>query len=643
MALVIELTGKITEVRRQLAGVLAHDTDPGRVKDGLYLDLALEEALRTVIERQLHPGLDGNVLLELIGLVQENLLFQNADAELAQCGRELARLPGEDRFSVDWAMRAKAVVDRLRRAVEGSTDAAYQLLQPKAVALGREFNADGWTVELFSEEIVRGRPVFVLSMLLHLFDPVLRKSAQLGDWQVISPSRAAGEVTVVPELRALQGRSFDRPTVVVADQVHGDEEPPEGACAVLTPRSVDLVSHVAVRARNAELLFATCFDAETFAKLKQLEGRHVELSVTSSGDVKFAETTRAAAVRPKHKAAAVQSLSAPQAVLRVLRRSEFERGQVGGKSWHIRQLAEKLPGSFQTPRSVALPYGVFDAVLADQMNRATADRFRTLLQELGESPEAKLAELRQCILGLELPAQLLADLDCALEAEGFNRKTASRQAGEKPDTGGLPASTANCIKQVWASLWNDRAYFSRQTNGLPHHLASMAVLVQEVVEAEYAFVIHTVNPATGNPDEIYAEIVRGLGETLVGNYPGRALSFVAGKSDRKPRLLAYPSKSLALRGGGWIFRSDSNVEDLEGYAGAGLYDSVLLEPAREERLDYTRDPLVWDAAFQQKLFAGIAKLGCEVERAFGGPQDIEGAWVKDAFHVVQTRPQVGVG
>jgi alpha-glucan,water dikinase len=27
-----------------------------------------------------------------------------------------------------------------------------------------------------------------------------------------------------------------------------------------------------------------------------------------------------------------------------------------------------------------------------------------------------------------------------------------------------------------------------------------------------------------------------------------------------------------------IFRSDSNAEDLEGYAGAGLYDSVTMHP-----------------------------------------------------------------
>lgn len=59
--------------------------------------------------------------------------------------------------------------------------------------------------------------------------------------------------------------------------------------------------------------------------------------------------------------------------------------------------------------------------------------------------------------------------------------------------------------------------------------------------AAYAFVIHTTNPLNGNKDEIYCEVVRGLGEVLVGNYPGRALSFVANKNELwspKARALA---------------------------------------------------------------------------------------------------------
>jgi len=168
------------------------------------------------------------------------------------------------------------------------------------------------------------------------------------------------------------------------------------------------------------------------------------------------------------------------------------------------------------------------------------------------------------------------------------------------------------------------------------------VLVQEVVRADYAFVIHTVNPSNGNPNELFAEVVLGLGETLVGNYPGRALSFVFDKKSSQETLLSFPSKSVGLYGEGLIFRSDSNGEDLPGYAGAGLYDSVLLQPPREIQLDYSKQPIVWDESFRHQTLAKVARLGVEIERALGAPQDIEGAISGADCFVVQTRPQVGL-
>jgi len=170
----------------------------------------------------------------------------------------------------------------------------------------------------------------------------------------------------------------------------------------------------------------------------------------------------------------------------------------------------------------------------------------------------------------------------------------------------------------------------------------MAVLIQEVIEAEYAFVIHTVNPSSGNNNELFAEVVLGLGETLVGNYPGRALSFIWDKGTQKATMLSYPSKSLGLYGSGLIFRSDSNGEDLEGYAGAGLYDSVLLDEPRKAALDYSQERLIWDKSLRDELLAKIARAGLEVERACASAQDVEGALAEGKVYVVQTRPQVGL-
>ncbi len=157
--------------------------------------------------------------------------------------------------------------------------------------------------------------------------------------------------------------------------------------------------------------------------------------------------------------------------------------------------------------------------------------------------------------------------------------------------------------------------------------------------------IHTANPFTGARDELYGEVVLGLGETLCsGNYPGRALGFICRKSKTlQPRLVSYPSKGVALRGKGLIVRSDSNGEDLEEYAGAGLYDSVLLEPPHEELLDYTESPLLWDEQYRKEFFKKITKIGIEIEKALDGcPQDIEGAFQNGEYYVVQTRPQVGI-
>ena len=49
--------------------------------------------------------------------------------------------------------------------------------------------------------------------------------------------------------------------------------------------------------------------------------------------------------------------------------------------------------------------------------------------------------------------------------------------------------------------------------------------------------IHTANPITKERGEIFGEVVLGMGEALVGNYPGRALSFSA-KPDSQVRLAA---------------------------------------------------------------------------------------------------------
>ncbi|XP_054788378.1 alpha-glucan water dikinase 2-like isoform X3 [Prosopis cineraria] len=129
------------------------------------------------------------------------------------------------------------------------------------------------------------------------------------------------------------------------------------------------------------------------------------------------------------------------------------------------------------------------------------------------------------------------------------------------------------IKQVWASKWNERAFLCCQKAKLNHDNICMAVLIQEVICGDYAFVIHTKNPISRDATEIYAEIVKGLGESLVGAYPGRAMTFTAKKTNLKPPMVTcFPSKLTgSYSKKSIIFRSDSNAEDFEGFSGAGIF------------------------------------------------------------------------
>lgn len=72
-------------------------------------------------------------------------------------------------------------------------------------------------------------------------------------WQVISPVEAVGYVVVVDELLSVQNKSYERPTILVAKSVKGEEEIPDGTVAVLTPDMPDVLSHVSVRARNSKV------------------------------------------------------------------------------------------------------------------------------------------------------------------------------------------------------------------------------------------------------------------------------------------------------------------------------------------------------------------------------------------------------
>ncbi|XP_047318795.1 alpha-glucan water dikinase, chloroplastic [Impatiens glandulifera] len=631
----------LLEARQELRPSLSNSSN--RLKDLLFLDIALDSTVRTATERGYEElnNAQPEKIMYFINLVLENLILSSDDNEdFIYCfkgwNHALNMLKSGDSH---WALYAKSVLDRTRLALASKAEWYHHLLQPSAEYLGSQLGVDKWAIDIFTEEIIRSGSAASLSALINRLDPVLRETAHLGSWQIISPVEVVGYVVVVDQLLTVQNKSYDKPTILVAKSVKGEEEIPDGTVAVLTPDMPDVLSHVSVRARNCKVCFATCFDPNILADLEAKQGKLIHLKPTSS-DIVYSETKEDDLVNGDSSKSIEGSLPSVTLTKKqflgryAISSDEFTPEMVGAKSRNIAYLKGKVPSWVGIPTSVALPFGVFEEVLSDNINKVVSEKLQVLKKKLYGGDINVLGEIRKTVLELAAPEKLVTELKLKMQSAGMP------WPGDESQERWKQAWTA--IKKVWASKWNERAFFSTRKVKLDHEYLCMAVLVQEIINADYAFVIHTTNPSSGDSSEIYAELVKGLGETLVGAYPGRALSFVCKKNNlNSPQVLGYPSKPIGLFiSRSIIFRSDSNGEDLEGYAGAGLYDSVPMDEEEKVVIDYSSDKLMVDGNFRESILTSIAKAGNAIEELYGSPQDIEGVVKDGKIYVVQTRPQM---
>ncbi|MCH2485141.1 MAG: PEP/pyruvate-binding domain-containing protein, partial [Gammaproteobacteria bacterium] len=78
-----------------------------------------------------------------------------------------------------------------------------------------------------------------------------------------------------------------------------------------------------------------------------------------------------------------------------------------------------------------------------------------------------------------------------------------------------PKPLVNAVRQVWASLFSERAMRYRRRSGIPFGETPMAVIVMSMVPAHCAGVAFSADPVTGKQDRIIIEGCWGYGEAVV--------------------------------------------------------------------------------------------------------------------------------
>ncbi|MBQ6701691.1 MAG: hypothetical protein IJN17_01895 [Clostridia bacterium] len=131
----------------------------------------------------------------------------------------------------------------------------------------------------------------------------------------------------------------------------------------------------------------------------------------------------------------------------------------------------------------------------------------------------------ECKEDSALYVQLETDLEAKLKNDTLYavRSSAVDEDSEYASFAGVHRSFLNVPKKdvrehifkVYESAFSENAMSYRRTNGLKTENIGIAVIIQEMVEADISGVAFSINPVTNNPDEVIVSVTEGLGEHLV--------------------------------------------------------------------------------------------------------------------------------
>lgn len=170
--------------------------------------------------------------------------------------------------------------------------------------------------------------------------------------------------------------------------------------------------------------------------------------------------------------------------------------------------------------------------------------------------------------------------------------------------------------KCWSSLFTPRAIFYRTQKGFAHENVLISVGVQKMVNSKAAGVMFTINPVTGDPNQIVIEANYGLGESVVSGAVTPD-DFIVDKD-----TLNIVEKRIAKKTVQYV--RDPNT-------GKTVHMEVPLEKQEQ--------PCLTDEEILK-----LAKLAKNIEQIYGTAQDIE--WAIDIdlpfpenIFIVQSRPE----
>lgn len=298
---------------------------------------------------------------------------------------------------------------------------------------------------------------------------------------------------------------------------------------------------------------------------------------------------------------------------------EATLASVGGKGANLSRLTR---ASFPVPPGFLITTKAYRAfVQSNNLQEEIID----LASKQTDTSQKRSAAIRQLFTKGSIPTDVAAAIDHAyttLVRETGDVPLAVRSSATAEDLPGASfagqqdtylnvrgrLALLDAVQRCWSSLWTARALDYRARQEIDPSVVSIAVVVQLMVPAEASGIMFTANAISGARDEIVFDAAWGLGEAIVGG-------------------LVTPDHVVADETTGKI--KQMTIAD----------KTVMTQPTAEG----TEERPVGESKRRAQVLTAaqateLAKLGAEIEKYYGAPQDIEWCLAKGKFYIVQARP-----
>jgi pyruvate,water dikinase len=293
-------------------------------------------------------------------------------------------------------------------------------------------------------------------------------------------------------------------------------------------------------------------------------------------------------------------------------------GIAGGKGANLGELRR---AGFPVPPGFVVTAPAFLRVLEECGIRGQLVELHARSQTPGADLPGIGAAARGLIESLELPEWFRSSVTAEYCSLGRDVKVAVRSSATAEDTEAASfagmnetftntCGTAQLLDRIvacWRSLYGDRVVSYRAQRQFADEPA-IAVVVQEMVDADRAGVMFSIDPSTGARDHLVIEGAFGLGEVVVSGAV-------------EPDTYTVDRATLRITSTRIGVKSHQIVSAREG----------------DRRVELSAEQSI-ERVLTDEEVRRVAELGLQVEAHYGAPQDMEWAFTGGTLVLLQSRP-----